>query len=68
MLFQVVNPAVGVLDVRDAELVDVAVEAIGDAAHVPSDAKRVRVEIQGQRIAHLCNTGAVDEQPFGEHR
>jgi hypothetical protein len=26
------------LDVRDAELVDVAVEGIGDAAHVPADA------------------------------
>ena len=31
--------AVGTLDVRDAELVDVAVEGIGDAAHMPSDAK-----------------------------
>jgi hypothetical protein len=34
------DPAVGALDVRDAELVDVAVEGIGDAAHVPSDASR----------------------------
>jgi len=33
------DPAVGTLDVRDAELVDVAVEGIGDAADVPSDAK-----------------------------
>jgi hypothetical protein len=27
------------LDVRDAELVDVAVEGIGDAAYMPPDAK-----------------------------
>jgi hypothetical protein len=33
------NPAVGTLDVRDAELVDVAVEGIGDAAHMPPDAE-----------------------------
>jgi hypothetical protein len=33
------NPAVGALDVRDAELVDLAVEGIGDAAHMPPDAK-----------------------------
>jgi hypothetical protein len=33
------DPAVGALDVSDAELVDVAVEGIGDAAHVPPDAK-----------------------------
>jgi hypothetical protein len=32
------------LVVRDAELVDMAVEGIGDAAHVPSDAKRIRIE------------------------
>jgi hypothetical protein len=31
------DPAVGTLDVRDAELVDMAVEGIGDAAHMPSD-------------------------------
>jgi hypothetical protein len=28
--------------VRDAELVDVAFEGIGDAAHVPADAKGLR--------------------------
>jgi hypothetical protein len=33
------DPAVGALDVRNAELVDVAVEGIGDAADVPADAK-----------------------------
>ena len=32
------DPAVGALDVRDPKLVDVAVEGIGDAAHVPADA------------------------------
>jgi hypothetical protein len=31
------DPAVGALDVRDAELVDMAVEGIGDAAHMPAD-------------------------------
>jgi hypothetical protein len=39
--------AVGALDVRDAELVDMAVEGIGDAAHMPADAKRIRIEIEG---------------------
>jgi hypothetical protein len=33
------DPAVGTLDLRDAERVDVAVEGIGDATHVPADAK-----------------------------
>jgi hypothetical protein len=33
------DPAVGALDVRDAELVDVAVERIGDTAHMPADAE-----------------------------
>jgi hypothetical protein len=32
------DPAVGRWDVRDAELVDMAVEGIGDAAHMPADA------------------------------
>jgi hypothetical protein len=32
------RPAVGTLEVGDAELVDVAVEGIDDAAHMPSDA------------------------------
>jgi len=33
------DPAVGTLEVRDPELVDVAVEGIGDAAHMPAHAK-----------------------------
>jgi hypothetical protein len=33
------DPAVGALDVHDAELVDMAVDGVGDAAHMPSDAK-----------------------------
>jgi hypothetical protein len=33
------EPAVGALDVGDAELVDMTVEGIGDAAHMPADAK-----------------------------
>jgi hypothetical protein len=35
MLLQVVDPAVGPLGVRDAELVDVAVEGVGDGGYVP---------------------------------
>jgi hypothetical protein len=34
------DPAVGTLEVRDAERVDMAVQGIGDAADVPADAKR----------------------------
>jgi hypothetical protein len=33
------DPAVGTLDMGDAELVDTAIEGIGDAAQVPADAK-----------------------------
>jgi hypothetical protein len=33
------DPAIGALDVRDAELVDMAVEGIGDAAYMPADRK-----------------------------
>jgi hypothetical protein len=33
------DPDVGALDMRDAELVDLAVEGIGDVALMPSDAK-----------------------------
>lgn len=33
------DPAVGTLDVCDAKLVDMAIEGIGDAAHMPADAK-----------------------------
>ena len=31
------DPAFGTLDMGDAELVDMAIEGIGDAAHVPPD-------------------------------
>jgi hypothetical protein len=43
------DPAIGTLDVRDAELVDVAVEGIGDAAQMPSDAEGIGVEIVSWR-------------------
>jgi hypothetical protein len=33
---------------------------IGDAADVPSDAERVRIQVQGQRIAHLRDARAVE--------
>jgi hypothetical protein len=33
------DPAVGTLDVRDADRFDMAVDGIGDAADVPADAK-----------------------------
>jgi hypothetical protein len=46
--------------VGDAEFVDTAVEGIGDAAPVPADAKGSRVEIDGERIAHLRDAGAVE--------
>jgi hypothetical protein len=36
------DPAVGTLDVRDAELFNMAVEAIRDAGRVPPDAERIR--------------------------
>ena len=54
------DPAVGTLDVRDAELVDMAVEGIGDAAHVPPDADRILIERDRCRIAHLRDAGAVE--------
>ena len=41
---------------RDAELVDMAVEGIGDAAHMAADAKGSCVEIDGQRIACMTST------------
>jgi hypothetical protein len=37
-----------------------AVEGVGDAARVPSDAERIRIERDGGRIAHLRDTGAVE--------
>jgi hypothetical protein len=38
---------------------DVAVEGIGDAAHMPPDAEGSCVEIDGQGIAHLRDTRAI---------
>ncbi|MGH6917173.1 MAG: hypothetical protein ACREJ0_05655 [Geminicoccaceae bacterium] len=35
-------------------------KGLGDAAHVPVDAKGSRVEIDGQCIAHLRDTRAVE--------
>jgi hypothetical protein len=46
--------------VRDAELVDMAVEGIGDAADVPSDAKGSRVERDRSGVADLRDAGAVE--------
>ena len=61
MLFQVVfYPAVGALDAGDTERVDMAVEGIGDATHVPADAKRSCVEVDGLGIAHLRDARAVE--------
>jgi hypothetical protein len=39
------DPAVGALDVGDAERVDMAVAGIGDAGDMPPDAEEIRVEI-----------------------
>jgi hypothetical protein len=54
------DPAVGTLDVRDAALVDMAVQGVGDAADVPPTAQRVRIERDRCRITHLRDTGAVE--------
>ena len=43
-----------------AELIDMAVEGMGDAAGVSSNAKGSCVEIDGQRIAHLRYTGTAN--------
>ena len=37
-----------------------AVEGVGDAAHVPPDAERIRVEVEGLDIAHLSHASAVE--------
>jgi hypothetical protein len=54
------DPAVGTLDVGDAEPVDMAVEGIGDAAHVPPDPK-------GRSITRYRRTGcaACGAEPNG---
>jgi len=52
------DPAIGALDVREAEVVDMAVEGIGNAAHVPSDAKRGGIQVPAQRVAHLRDARA----------
>src|ERR671918_170513 len=49
------DPAVGTLDVGDAELVDMAVEGIGDAAHVPSDAEEVELS-EIAAVSLICAT------------
>jgi hypothetical protein len=60
MSFQVVSTRpVGALDVCDAELVNMPVERIGDAAYVPTDAKGSCIQIGGLRIAHLRHARAV---------
>jgi hypothetical protein len=41
------DPAVGTLDVRDAEFVDVAVEGIGNAARMPADTKAAELRSMG---------------------
>jgi hypothetical protein len=51
------DPAVGALDVCDADHIDVTVEWIGDAAHMAADWGRV--EIDGQPTADLRDTRAV---------
>jgi hypothetical protein len=56
------DPAVGALGVRDSELVDVAVEGIGHAAHVAADAEGGGVEVDGQRVAHLSDASAVQAE------
>jgi hypothetical protein len=48
------------LVVRDAELVDMAVEGIGETAHVPSDAKESGIERDRCRIALLSNARRSD--------
>jgi hypothetical protein len=48
--------------VRNAERVDMAVEGIGDAAHMPADAEGSSVEIDGQCIAHLRDASAVQTE------
>ena len=52
------DPAIGALDVGDAERVDMAVEGIGDAAHVSPDAEGSRVEIDGLSVSLICATRA----------
>jgi hypothetical protein len=51
------DPAVGTLDRRDAELVDMAVEGLGDAAHMPPDAEGFELRSMG-RASLICATRA----------
>jgi hypothetical protein len=54
------DPAVGTLDVRDAELVDVAVEGIGDAAHVPAEARLAQDDERFTADSELIDLAADD--------
>jgi hypothetical protein len=58
------DPAVGALDARDAELLDVADERIGDAAHSRPMPKAAALIFDGQRIAHLRDARAVKIEPL----
>jgi hypothetical protein len=53
------DPAVGTLDVRDAELVDVAVEGIGDAAHACAGFlnRKSWVDDPGSRVTTRTRSG-----------
>jgi hypothetical protein len=52
------DPAVGTLDVRDAELVDMAVEEVGDGGYVPcitltgSGVRRAQARLADRRGEH----------------
>ena len=62
------DPAVGALDVRDAELVDMTVEGVGDAADVPPDAKRKR-HTNGRTyhvVVDECHLGIQDIRELGQ--
>jgi hypothetical protein len=48
------------LDVGNAKLVDMAIEGVGDAAHVSCDVEGIQIELDGLRIAHLRDGRAVE--------
>jgi hypothetical protein len=52
------------VDARDAELVDVADEGIGDAAHSRPMPRAAALIFDGQRIAHLRDARAVKIEPL----